>query len=209
LIDFFRVRAAHAAVHRGRLINLRSRLHVHSMRAANRNVRLDYGANSWRMPSFASSTALNTSSRVRKLAPQKLIASVNTRFTSVRVSCFVFDIQPRVPSSSRFVKRKSWGADGIRLFGAGISKPDVPSGCSYRLPIASHSRDFAHQPVVSKNVVDYHDVDLTKLRALLANLEREGLRYLHRRGWTLMLFLCNQLLQARILPQRIPARIDA
>src|SRR5207247_5046856 len=120
-IDFFRGRAAHAVVHRGRLINLRSRLHVHSMRAANRNVRLDYGANSWRMPSFASSTALNTSSRVRKLAPQKLIASVNTRFTSVRVSCFVFDIQPRVPSSSRFVKRKSWGADGNRMIGESSS----------------------------------------------------------------------------------------
>src|SRR5439155_23086183 len=73
---------------------------------------------------------------------------------------------------------------------------------------STQSRDIANVPVVSKNVVDYNYVDLTKLRALLASLESERLRYLQRRGWRLMLFLRNQFLEARILTQRIPERID-
>src|SRR5438034_8565654 len=87
-----------------------------------------YGANSWRMLSFASSTAAKTTLRVNMLAPQKLIASVSTWFTSVRVSCFPLGNHPRVPSLGRFVKRKSCGADGKRTMGESSSMIECSCG---------------------------------------------------------------------------------
>jgi hypothetical protein len=50
------------------------------------------------------------------------------------------------------------------LLGAGISKRELlPGGCLWRLPIASLSRDFAHEPVECKNVVDPFDSAQGKL----------------------------------------------